>query len=51
MTKFSKNRKISDVELNQGVGTCNLFNRPLFKKRNSIFQKIDRIMFEVKSKS
>ena len=50
MANFSKNRLISDVELNQGV--CSFFHRSLFlTKRNSIFEKIDKIIFEVKSKS
>ena len=48
MANFSKNRHISDVELNQGV--CSFFHRSLFlTKRNSIFEKIDKIIFEVKS--
>ena len=48
MANFSENRHISDVELNQGV--CSFFHRSLFlTKRNSIFEKIDKIIFEVKS--
>ena len=47
MANFSKNRHISDVELNQGVCTCSFFHRPLFlTKRNSIFEKVDKIIFE-----